>query len=146
MALGEMNSGNEKLPEWSEVQNKPPEFNPSKHFHNFIVDDGDNRDSNTAPSDYYGDKDNDDCHGKMIFRGIKKLQLSICLLVETDIVFYLACVVGKIIREDILTKQLFVIETFITALVRMIVGAIGHRLLQLKGGTNYGFRKYEYWC
>lgn len=72
MALGEMNSGNEKLPEWSEVQNKPPEFNPSKHFHNFIVDDGDNRDSNTAPSDYYGDKDNDDCHGKMIFRGIKK--------------------------------------------------------------------------
>ena len=72
MALGEMNSGNETLPEWSDVQNKPSEFNPSTHFHNFIVDDGDNRDSNTAPSDYYGDKNNDDCHGKMIFRGIKR--------------------------------------------------------------------------
>lgn len=71
MALGEMNSGNEMTTEWNEVQNKPSEFNPSKHFHNFIVDDGDNRDSNTAPSDYYGDKNNDDCHGKMIFRGLK---------------------------------------------------------------------------
>ena len=32
MALGEMNSGNEKLPEWSEVQNKPSEFNPAAHI------------------------------------------------------------------------------------------------------------------
>lgn len=146
MALGEMNSGNKTLPEWSEVQNKPSEFNPSEHFHNFIVDDGDNRDSNTAPSDYYGDENNDDCHGKMIFRGIKRTSAVNLSAGGNGYCFYLACVVGKTIREDILTKQLFVIETFITVLVRMIVGAIGHRLLQLKGGTNYGFRKYEYWC
>lgn len=35
---------------------------------------------------------------------------------------------------------------FITATAKMIVGVIGLGLPQLKGGTNYGFRKYEYWC
>nr|DAS91178.1 MAG TPA: hypothetical protein [Caudoviricetes sp.]DAX17535.1 MAG TPA: hypothetical protein [Caudoviricetes sp.] len=35
---------------------------------------------------------------------------------------------------------------FITAMAGMIVGVIGLGLLQLKGGMNYGFRKYEYWC
>ena len=37
MALGEMNSGNKTLPEWSEVQNKPSEFNPATHIMTFTL-------------------------------------------------------------------------------------------------------------
>jgi hypothetical protein len=70
MALGEMNSGNKTLPEWSEVQNKPSEFNPATHIHNDLYPEGDNRNDNTSPSDYYG-VDRNDYNGRLIFRGLK---------------------------------------------------------------------------
>lgn len=69
MALGEMNSGNELACEWSEVQNKPSEFNPATHIHNDLYPEGDNRNDNTSPSDYYGV--DGDYNGRLIFRGLK---------------------------------------------------------------------------
>ena len=47
MALGEMNSGNKTLPEWSEVQNTPSELNPATHIHNGHYPEGDDRNDNT---------------------------------------------------------------------------------------------------
>lgn len=70
MALGEMNSGNELACEWSDVQNKPSEFNPATHIHNDLYPEGDNRNDNTSPSDYYG-VDRNDYNGRLIFRGLK---------------------------------------------------------------------------